>query len=148
MKTIDYGDRTIIADMIESCAGLVGQPVAVKALRAVCRYFGGQLIYIPVSKTNGDTTKELHGILIDEVGEVYGERILKKIMALYGGYQIYIPMEKKAFKDIIACEIYERYDNDKNKIRDLCREYGISFTQVYRLWLAGRDSKKQMAFDF
>jgi Mor family transcriptional regulator len=143
-----YDGRTVIADMIEGCAGLVEKTVAIKAMRAVCRYFGGQLIYIPAAKTTGDTTRELRGVLVDEVGDTSGEKILDKIMALFGGFQIYIPMEKGAFREIIAREIYERYDNDKEKIRDLCREYGMSFVQVYRLWAEGRDSKKQMFLDF
>ena len=148
MSARAYDGRTVIADMIEGCTGLVGKPVAVKAMRAVCRYFGGQLIYIPVTKTTGDTTGELRGVLVDAVGDAAGEKILDKIMSLFGGVQIYIPMEKGAFRDIIAGEIFERYDNDKKKVRDLCREYGISFAQVYRLWIEGRDNKKQMELEF
>ena len=143
-----YDGRTVIEDMVEGCEKLVGRPVAVKALRAVCRYFGGQLVYIPVAKATGDTTVELRGVLADAVGDATGEKILDKIMALYGGVQLYIPMERGAFRDIIAREIFERYDGNKEKIRDLCREYGMSFVQVYRLWAEGRDSKLQMALDF
>ena len=143
-----YEGRTIITDMIEGCNGIVEKSVAVRALRAVCRYFGGQLVYIPMDKTTGDTIAELRGALVDEVGDGDAERILEKIMALFGGIQIYIPMERGGFRDIIAREIYEKYDGDKKKIRDLCREYGMSFSQVYRLWAEGRDNKKQMALDF
>jgi Mor family transcriptional regulator len=138
-----YGGRTIITDMAEGCTGLVKQSVAIKALRAVCRYFGGQLLYIPITKNTGDTTSELRGVLVEAVGDASGERILGKMMSLFGGSQVYIPMEKNAFRDIIAREIYERYDGDKEKIRDISREYGISFSQVYRLWAEGRDNKKQ-----
>ena len=143
-----YDGRTVIADMVEGCAGLVEHPIAIKALRAVCRYFGGQLIYIPMTKTTGDTTGELHGVLVDAVGDAAGEKILDKIMTLFGGVQIYIPMERGAFRDVIAREIYERYDGNKARIRDLCREYGMSFVQVYRLWAEGRDNKMQGVFDF
>jgi len=143
-----YEGRTIIADMLEACTPLVEKSVVIKALRAVCRYFGGQLIYIPVNKTTGDTTKELWGVLADSVGDGTAEKILEKIMTLFGGLQIYIPMERGAFRDIIAREIYERYDGSQEKIRDLCREYNMSFTQVYRLWAEGRNNKKQMVLDF
>lgn len=148
MSKRDYDGRTVITDMIEGCAGFVEQSVIIRAFRAVCRYFGGQLLYVPATKHTGDTTIELRGVIVDEVGEADGDKILDRIMALFGGYQVYIPMERGAFRDIIAREIYERYDGDKQKIRDLCREYGMSFTQVYRLWAEGRDNKKQMVLDF
>jgi len=148
MTTKAYDGRTVISDMIDACTGFVEHSVVIRALRAVCRYFGGQLIYIPMTKTTGDTTRELRGVLADEVGDRDGGKILDKIIFLLGGSQIYIPMEKGAFREIIAREIYERYDNNKEKIRDLCREYGMSFVQVYRLWAEGRDSKKQMLLDF
>ena len=143
-----YDGRTVIADMIEGCNGFVPRSSAIRALRAVCRYFGGQLIYIPVNKTAGGTTEELRGVLTDEAGDRDGGKILERIMSLFGGCQIYIPMERGAFRDIIAREIYELYDGDKKKIRDLCREYGMSFTQVYRLWGKGRDNKIQLSLDF
>ena len=148
MNAKPYDGRTVIADMVEGCAGLVERPVAIKALRAVCRYFGGQLIYIPMFKTSGETTGELRGVLVDSVGDAAGEKILDKIMATFGGYQIYIPMEKGAFREVIAREIFERYDGNKEKIGDLCREYNMSFMQVYRLWIEGRDSKNQIVLDF
>jgi Mor family transcriptional regulator len=133
--------------MIDGCADVVGRPAAVKGIRAVCRYFGGQLIYIPKHKTSGDTTEELHGVLRDAAGDADSGRMLKKLMALYGGYQIYIPIEKKAFKKIIAREIYEHYGVDKT-IGDLCREYNISFNTVYRFFYEGRDEKLQGKFEF
>ena len=148
MSKNTYDDRSIVADMMAACTGLVEQPLAIKALRGVCRYFGGQLIYIPMSKTTGTTTQELYGVLVDEVGEAIGEKILDKIMILFGGHQIYIPMEIGAFRSIIAQEIYERLGNVNNKNRDLCREYNMSFTQIYRLWHEARDNKKQIALNF
>lgn len=148
MNKNDYEGRTVIADMVEGCTGFIEKTAVTKALRAVCRYFGGQLIYIPITKSTGDTYKELRGVIVDEVGDADGDKILDKIMALFGGYQIYIPMERNGFRDVIAREIYERFDGDKQRIRDLCREYNMSFTQVYRLWAEGRDSKKQMVLDF
>jgi Mor family transcriptional regulator len=148
MKTKAYDGRTVIADIIDGCSGYEDRSAAIRAMRAVCRYFGGQLVYIPANKTSGDTTRELRGVIVDEVGDADAERILKRIMALFGGFQLYIPMERGAFRDIIAREIFEKYDNDKTKIGDLCREYGIAFNTVYRRWIEGRDKKKQMALDF
>jgi len=145
MKPNSYDSRTIITDVLDSCNGYVEQSVVIRALRAVCRYFGGQLIYIPKTKTTGDTTRELQGVIEDEVGYADGEKILEKIMSMLGGYQVYIPMEKGAFREIIAQEIYEA---DTAKRGDLCRKYGISFNQVYKLWHKGHNNKKQMLLDF
>ncbi|MDR3247164.1 MAG: hypothetical protein LBT39_00125 [Treponema sp.] len=144
----NYDGRTIVSDMIDGCGDVVKKPVAIKAIRAVCKYFGGQLLYIPRNKTSGATTGELLGCICDAVGYGDGEKILEKLMALYGGTQIYVPMEKGAFRSIIAREIYERYDNNNESIRDLCRDYQMSFTQVYRLWVEGRANKAQMQFEF
>ncbi|MDR3249397.1 MAG: hypothetical protein LBT39_11500 [Treponema sp.] len=143
----NYDGRTIVSDMIDGCSDVVKKPVAITAVRAVCKYFGGQLLYIPMNKTSGGTTGELLGCICDAVGND-GEKILGKLMALYGGTQIYVPMEKGAFRSIIAQEIYERYNGNNESIRDLCREYQMSFTQVYRLWVEGRDNKVQMQFEF
>jgi Mor family transcriptional regulator len=134
--------------MIEGCGTVVDRAVAVKAIRAVCRYFGGQMLYIPVHKTTGAATEELHGLLRDAVGDRDAGRILEKLMAMFGGYQVYIPMEKSAFRNAIAGEIYERYDGDHKTIGDLCREYGISFNTMYRLYYLGRDNKTQTEFQF
>jgi Mor family transcriptional regulator len=144
----NYDGRTIASDMIDGCGDVVKMPVAVKAIRAVCKYFGGQLLYIPLNKTSGGTTGELRGCICDAVGDNDGEKILGKLMALFGGTQIYVPMEKGAFRSIIAREVYEGYDGEKKTIRDLCREYQMSFTQVYRLWVEGRDNKAQIHFEF
>jgi Mor family transcriptional regulator len=134
--------------MIDGCADVVDRPTAVRSIRAVCRYFGGQLLYIPTSKTTGTTTGELYGVLRDSAGEYNGRLMLEKLMALFGGTPVYIPMEKGAFKEAIAREIYDRYDGNNETLRDLCREYSISFTQVYRLYYAGRDEKTQGKFEF
>jgi Mor family transcriptional regulator len=143
-----YDDRTIASDMIEGCESAVDRPAAVKAIREVCRYFGGQLVYIPARKTTGKRTEELHGVLRDAVGDRDADLILEKLMALYGGYQIYIPMEKGAFRDTIAAEIYERYDGSSETLGDLCREYHVSFSSLYKLYYRGRDNKSQLNFQF
>jgi Mor family transcriptional regulator len=134
--------------MIEGCGKAVDREAAVKAIRELCRYFGGQLVYIPVHKTTGKTTEELHGVLRDAVGDRDAGLMLERLMALYGGYQIYIPMERRAFRDAIAREIYERYDGSHETIGDLCRRYNISFNTMYKLYYRGRDNKAQIQFQF
>jgi Mor family transcriptional regulator len=142
------GSYSIVLDMIEGCSAVVDRSAAVKAIREVCRYFGGQYVYIPLRKTTGKTTEELHGLLRDAVGDADAGRILEKLMSLYGGYQIYIPMEKKAFRPLIVQEIYKKYDGINTTIGDLCREYGMSFTAVYKFYHEGRNEKAQMQFQF
>jgi Mor family transcriptional regulator len=136
-----YGVRTIINDLVDGCCDVVDRNTAIKGIRAVCRYFGGSLIYIPADKTTGNTIREFHGVLCDAVGDHDADRILKKIMALLGGNQVYIPMEKRVFKEEIAREIYERYKGYEGNMRELCREYGMSFPSIYRLWKKGRKNK-------
>jgi Mor family transcriptional regulator len=148
MKSKNDERQSIVGELIESCSGTVDRAVAIKAIREVCRYFGGQMVYIPVHKTTGKTTEELHGLLRDAVGDRDAGLILEKIMALYGGNQIYIPMEKKAFRPIIAREIYEKYDGINKTIGDLCREYDMAFNTVYQLYHKARDERDQMQFQF
>ena len=144
----NYDGRTLVADMIDSCSDVVERDAAIKGIREICKFFGGQMLYLAKFKSDGDTTEELRGILSDAVGDGAGERMLQKLMITFGGIQLYIPMEKNAFREVIAREIYDRYDGTNAKIKDLCREYGLSFTKVYRLWAEGRDNKNQMLFDF
>ena len=136
--SVAYDGRTIADDMVDMCAGIVDKDTAVKAVRAACRYFGGALVYIPAVKTTGSFMEEIHGVLCDAVGDRDGDLILMKLIALYGGLQLYMPMEKNAFRKEIAQEIFDRYASGKDKIRDLCRDYAMSFVQVYRLWYEGR----------
>jgi len=144
----NYEGRTIIADILDACCPMVEKASAIKALRALCRYFGGQLLYIPAIKTAGGTCDELRGVLADAAGDGDAEKMLEKMMALLGGSMAYIPMEKGAFRGIIAREIYERYDGTDKTRRELCREYGISYTQLYRLCEEAKDSKLQLMLDF
>ena len=148
MKTGSYGGRSVVLDMIEGCGAVADRAVAVKAVREVCRHFGGQLVYVPAHKTTGHTTEELRGILRDAAGDPGADLLLEKLMALYGGCQVYIPMEKKAFRRMIALEIYEKFDGINNTLGDMCREYHISFNTVYALYHEGRDEKAQMQFSF
>jgi Mor family transcriptional regulator len=148
MAMHDTDHETIADEMVFCCTDAVDRKTAIAGIRAVCRYFGGQLLYMPIRKTSGEAATELRLVLCDAVGDIAADRIMGKLMALYGGNQLYIPMEKNAFRRIIAREIFERYDGNKEKIRDLCREYGMSFSQVYRLWIEGRNDKNQMQLDF
>jgi Mor family transcriptional regulator len=135
-------NSVLAEDLILSCTGGgVSSETAQKAVRALCRYYGGQMIYIPAKKETGTAAGNLRRILTDAVGDADAERILDRIMALYGNLQLYIPMELTAFRKIIALEIYERYGNDGSRINDLARDYHISFTMAYNLWKVGRHEK-------
>ncbi|MDR0585359.1 MAG: hypothetical protein LBG57_13585 [Treponema sp.] len=135
-------DNALAEDLILSCAGEgVSSETAQKAVRALCRYYGGQMIYIPARKQGGTSAENLRCVLAESAGEGAAERILGKIMTLYGGMQIYIPLERTAFRKIIALEIYERYGKDGSSMNDLAREYNISFTCAYNFWKLGRSEK-------
>ena len=135
-------DKRLVEDLILSCTGgEVPSEIAQKAVRAICRYYGGQMIYIPVKKENGSSAKNLRGVIADAVGDRAAGEILGKIMRLYGNMQIYFPMERNAFRAAIALEIFERYGKDNVKMGDLAREYGISLMQAYRLWKKGQREK-------
>jgi len=134
--------RRLVEDLILSCtSGEVPSETAQKAVRAICRYYGGQMIYIPGKKENGLSAKNLRGVIADAVGDRHAETILFKIMVLYGCMLIYIPQEEKAFRKTIALEIYERYGNNGITMPDLAREYHISVVHAYRLWKEGRSEK-------
>jgi len=135
-------DNALVEDLILACTGeKVSSKTAQKAIRALCRYYGGQMIYVPVKKETGTSAEKLRGILADAVGDSAAEKILGKIMSLYGNMQLYIPFERTAFRKIIALEIYERYGKDGNNMNDLARYYGISFTLAYNLWKLGQREK-------
>ena len=133
--------RNIIRDIVDACADRVGRDAAVKGVRMICRYFGGGIYYVPAQKTTGGFTKEMYEILGEGVGEHDTSLIIEKIMALYGGIQLYIPFEKTAFRDVIAEEIYKRHTEEGANMRDMGRDYGITFSHVYRLWKKGRKIK-------
>ena len=142
-------DRNLAAEFIEACAEAVGsRKEAVAAVRALCKWFGGQPLYIPLIRANGVAAEAIRGVLADAVGDLAAERMLQKIMTLFGGVRLYIPMEARAFRDAIAREIYEKYDGSQESLRKLCREYNMSFVQVYRMFSEGRDSAKQLTFNF
>jgi Mor family transcriptional regulator len=134
--------RRLVEDLILSCASdKVPSETAQKAVRAICRYFGGQMIYIPGKKADGASAESLRGVIADAVGDGYAEKILAKIMILYGCTLLYIPLEGKAFRKTIAREIYERLGKDGTTMPDLARDYRISVAHGYRLWEEGQDEK-------
>jgi len=99
------------------------------------------MYYIPAKKKNGRLLKEMYEILGETVGDRATEIIVNKIMTLYGGLQVYIPLERTAFENVIAEEIYHRYTEENVPIREMCRDYFICFTKVYKLWRKGRKIK-------
>jgi Mor family transcriptional regulator len=138
-------DLNLVREMVRAASGVVERDAAINGVRALCREFGGQQLYIP--RDNGaKSTEDLRGILSDAVDGADAEKIIAVFTALFGGFQHYIPMEKKAFRDVIAHEIYVKYGTIK--MRELCREYDMSFSQVYRLWHEAREQKLQMCFPF
>ena len=124
-------------EMVASCSARLGKgehETAVKGIRAICQYYGGQMIFLPKFKRdNSKTAEQVFGILADAVGDGTAEKMLEVLMSQFGGVQLYIPQEARAFRDEVAKEIYEKYDGTDESRGDLCREYKITFTQIYRL---------------
>ncbi len=127
----------LVNEMVSSCSARLGKgehETAVKGIRAICQFYGGQLIFLPKFKRdNSKTAEQLFGILADAVGDGTAETMLDVIMSQFGGVQLYIPQEVRAFRDEVAKEIYEKYDGTDESRGDICREYKISFQQIYRL---------------
>ena len=126
----------------------IDKTVALKALRALSVWFGGQQLYIPQKKDGSVLAEEILGVMADAVGDAEADKIYGIIAVLYGGVQWYVPIEKNAFRDIIAAEIMKEYDGTTQSMRDLCRKYGVSFSQIYRLYYEGAQKKWQTEFDF
>lgn len=151
MKT-KTNELSFAEDLILHCTNKrISSEQAQKAVRAICRYFGGQMIYIPVSgeqSAHEGAGSELAGVIADAVDGDIAPEIFERIKGIYGGMQIYIPMEKSAFKKIIAIEIYRRYGKDGTTMNSLAREYNMSFSQCYRLWRDGQRNRegKNMPF--
>jgi Mor family transcriptional regulator len=134
-------DNTLAEDMIILCSTAVGSKTAQKGVRALCRYFGGQMIYVPLRNDAGQSAEKIRGVIADAVGDKPAAQMLDKLMIRFGGLQIYIPLERCAFRKTIALEIYERNYNKGMPINDLAREYQISFTLAYTLWKEGQNEK-------
>lgn len=126
----------------------IEKATAINSLRALSSWFGGQQLYIPQKKEGSAVAEEILGVMSDVVGDIDAEKIYEILSLLYGGVLWYIPIEKNAFRDIIAEEIMKEYDGTTQSMRDLCRRYNISFTQVYRLYSEGFDKKRQREFNF
>ena len=142
-------ENTLTEDLLNAATEAIGdKEKATVGVRAICKYFGGQLIYIPTTKASGKTADDLRGVLADAIGDYDAEIVLKKIMILFGGVQVYVPMESRAFRKEISVEIYNQYDGTQESMRELCRNYNMSFVQLYRLWAQGRENAKQLVFDF
>jgi Mor family transcriptional regulator len=142
-------EYSLAEDLIVSCAGEgVPTETAQKAIRALCRHFGGQMIYVPGKKENGVTADNLRGVLADATDDRSAEAILQKIMSLYGYMQMYIPFERRAFRKVIALEIFKQYGKNGKSMNDIAREYNISFTLAYRLWREGQRENVEKSLPF
>jgi Mor family transcriptional regulator len=143
-------ELSIIEDLIITCAGRgVKSKDAQKAIRAICRYFGGQMIYIPLKKEQGVSGENLRGIIADSTNDGIAQAVLEKIMMRYGGLQLYIPLERCAFRKIIALEIFKEYGSAKGiTMNDLARRYNISFVHAYKLWREGQHETNERSLPF
>lgn len=126
----------------------IEKATAINSLRALSSWFGGQQLYIPQKKEGSAVAEEILGVMSAAVGDIDAEKIYDILSLLYGGVLWYIPIEKNAFRDIIAEEIMKEYDGTTQSMRDLCRRYNISYTQVYRLYSEGFEKKRQRKFNF
>jgi len=130
--------QNIALDIVNACCDVINRETAVKGVRKLCLYFGGAMYYIPVKKKDGKTLGVMYEILREAVGDRAAEIIINKLMALYGGFQVYIPLERNAFRDVIAQEIYRRQTVENVPMMEMCHDYNICFTKVYQLWKKGR----------
>jgi len=116
--------------------------VAIRAVRALLREFGGQLIYFPAARETSKQVERLRGVLEEEIGGG-AEKVIEAWSRVYGGAQLYLPLEHRAFRDEIADEIYRRYDGKADTMNELCKEYRTSYVQIYRLFHLGQERKTQ-----
>jgi Mor family transcriptional regulator len=135
------GCQNIVLELVEACSDAIGRDAAVKGARNLCRYFGGGMYYVPANKKTGRVVSEMREVLRDAVGERSAETMITKAMALFGGFNFYIPLERTAFEDEIAEEIYRRNAYEGVKISQLFRDYNISFAKAYQLWKKGQRIK-------
>ncbi|UTC87887.1 Mor transcription activator family protein [Treponema denticola] len=141
--------ENLIQDMLRDVVERgIEKATAINSLRALSSWFGGQQLYIPQKKEGSAVAEEILGVMSDAVGDIDAEKIYDILSLLYGGVLWYIPIEKNAFRDIIAEEIMKEYDGTTQSMRDLCRRYNISYTQVYRLYSEGFEKKRQREFNF
>lgn len=141
----------IAREMVYECERVLGKDmhdIILMGIRAVCRYYGGQMIFLPKYKADdSDVCRGMKRVLRGAVGK-YSNAMLSILMQMFGGVSIYIPMEVRAFKKEVSREIRNRYDGKIETGREICREYKISFTQMYRLWHKGGREDNQGGFKF
>jgi Mor family transcriptional regulator len=135
------GYQSIALDIVDACPRTLGRDTAVKGVRNLCRRFGGGLYYIPFYKKDSRILTEMKSTLSAAVGERGAKIIIEKMTALIGGQQVYIPLERYAFEDVIAEEIYKRNTEENVRLCDMFLDYGICFPKVYKLWHKGRRIK-------
>ena len=148
-------ELNLAREMVASCSAFLGQgehETAVRGIRAICQYFGGQMIFLPKFKRDGsETAEQFWGVLADAVGDIAADTMLEALMAQFGGVPLYIPKEDRAFRDELAKEIKAKYDGTKEMRGELCREYNMSFAQIYRLYHRAmemeREEKQLSLFD-
>ena len=141
--------KNLIQDMLRDVVERgIEKATAINSLRALSSWFGGQQLYIPQKKEGSAVAEEILGVMSDAVGDIDAEKIYDILSLLYGGVLWYNPIKKNAFRYIIAEEIMKEYDGTTQSMRDLCRRYNISYTQVYRLYSEGFEKKRQREFNF
>jgi Mor family transcriptional regulator len=133
--------QNIMLDIVNACHGYLDKNTAVKGVRNLCRYFGGGMYYIPIKRKDGRCITEIRDTLSEAIGERGANIIIDKMMVMLGGLNIYIPLEISAFKDVIAEEIYRRNAYENTSMREIFKDYGISFNMAYILWKKGRRIK-------
>jgi Mor family transcriptional regulator len=142
-------ERGLMLDFVAAAAEATGsRSTAARAVLALRRWFGGQLVYVPLARRDGKTADALRGVLADAVGDGDAEAILERLMGLFGGVQLYIPKGVGGLGPHMAREIYERYDGTQESMNALCREYNLCFSEAYRLYHLGRDEKAQLRFGY
>ena len=132
-------NESIAMDIVNSCQK-IDRNIAIKGVRTLCRHFGGCILYIPKKKKNGKTITEMYKVLYEAVGDHNANIIMDKVIALFGSYPVYIPVERRAFQDEIAVEIYLRAGED-GSVSEIGRYYGLCFTAAYKLWKKGQRIK-------
>jgi len=145
-------DNEVTRDLIIICNGYADLSEVKRGVRALCRVYGGQFLYIPAIKTKGSSAEAVFTVLAEEVGERTAGVMLDRFMMVYGGMTLYIPFENHAFQKEIAQEIYERHSPARGSMSALASRYGISVVQAYNLWKAGQrlhimKKQKALAFD-
>lgn len=138
MKKKEADKLDIVDDLIAACEqGCKKKETARKAVRAICREFGGGIIYI--SKRQEGFYSSIILTLFEEITDnQIALAMLERVMTLLGSVQIYIPLERTAFKNEIAIEVFEAYDGTVATLHKLKKELQCSFNHLYRLYHIGK----------